>query len=176
MGRASHATGATPVLGFAALQLSIDRDPDAPHAERPAPGSLDLASLLATGELAGYTGSIAPRIEGSPVERAALGYLHANCGGCHRADGPVAAVGLDLTDPAAARRTAIGRPSDFGAPKRRVAPGAPADSVLLARMRALDPLSRMPPLGTRVVDDAATHLIASWIDQLADNQHLETRR
>ncbi|WP_248361061.1 hypothetical protein [Anaeromyxobacter oryzae] len=47
--RACHEGGPVPVLGFSALQLSPDRDPLAPHAERPAPGDVDLRSLVARG-------------------------------------------------------------------------------------------------------------------------------
>ena len=38
-----------------------------------------------------------PRI-GAPGsrQRAALGYLHGNCGGCHNAEGPLAPLGLVL--------------------------------------------------------------------------------
>ncbi|HWB74166.1 MAG TPA: hypothetical protein VG755_04405, partial [Nannocystaceae bacterium] len=42
-----------PVLGFSALQLSSDRDPLAPHAEPPSPGSVDLQDLVAAGRLVG---------------------------------------------------------------------------------------------------------------------------
>ncbi|MGZ8256119.1 MAG: hypothetical protein ACXWVT_14790, partial [Burkholderiaceae bacterium] len=95
---ACHEGPAVPVLGFSALQLSTDRDPLAPHAERPRPGQLDLRSLAARGLLRGLPAELLatpPRIEASsPTARAALGYLHGNCGHCHNAAG--ALTGLEL--------------------------------------------------------------------------------
>lgn len=165
--RACHGNGATPVLGFSALQLSPDRDPNALHREDAAPGSLDLAALLARGQLRGWAAqAAAPRVAGDPIERAALGYLHGNCGHCHRGEGPVASVGLVLAAGTPALATIIA-PSKFMAPLARVAPGDAGHSVLLARMRSRLSIEQMPPLGTQLVDEAAVQLIAIWIGQLA---------
>jgi len=75
------------VLGFSALQLSRDRDPGAPHAEAVTPDMVDLTTLVERKLIASYPRGWAthpPRIAASsPMERAALGYLHANCGSCH---------------------------------------------------------------------------------------------
>jgi hypothetical protein len=82
---ACHEGAAVPVLGFSALQLSADRDPLAPHAE-PASGT-DLGALVARGLLRNLPPALLkqpPRIAAAtPIERAALGYLHGNCGHCH---------------------------------------------------------------------------------------------
>ncbi len=168
--RACHGNAATPVLGFSALQLAPDRDPNALHREQPDSGSLDLDTLIASGMLRGLPASArSPRIPGTPIERAALGYLHGNCGHCHRDEGAVASVGLVLAQ-AVARPPSIDtvlRPSKFMAPQARVAPGDAAHSVLIARMRSRSPNEQMPPLGTQLVDEAAVRLLATWIDQLA---------
>ena len=80
--RACHEGAPVPVLGFSVLQLSPDRDPLAPHAERVA-GAVDLKSLNARGLLRNLRADLLarpPRIAASsPAERAALGYLHGNC-------------------------------------------------------------------------------------------------
>jgi len=34
-------------------------------------------------------------------------------------------------------------------------------------MSARTPVEQMPPLGTQLVDEEATRMIATWIDQLA---------
>ncbi|MCL4227668.1 MAG: hypothetical protein KJZ91_24650 [Myxococcales bacterium] len=176
--------GPTPVLGFAALQLSPDRDPAAPNAEPVPAGAVDLPALAASGQLVGLPPAYLvtpPRIAArSPTERAALGYLHGNCGGCHDDRGALAELGLDLrhaldepggaTDPAV--RTTLGRigraplPGDPDAARVRIAPGAPDASVLLARVRSRDPQHQMPPLGTRRTDAAAVALLARWITEL----------
>ncbi|HWB79892.1 MAG TPA: hypothetical protein VG755_33235, partial [Nannocystaceae bacterium] len=106
------------------------------------------------------------------------GYLHGNCGGCHRKDGPLASLGMDLShhlaDDASAIATTVGRHSRAplpGAPelaqRDRIVAGDPERSVLFARMRSRDPIHQMPPLGTRVVDDEAVTLVGAWIAELA---------
>lgn len=166
--------GPSPVLGFSALQLSPDRDPGALHADEP---GLDLDALIASGRLVGFP-DVTPRIAAdTALERAARGYLHGNCGGCHDAEGDLASLGMDLRwalgdaagADAPAFATTAGRasraplPSDPGAPRVRVVPGDPDASVLLGRMRSRDPRHQMPPLGTRRADDAAIDLISAWI-------------
>jgi hypothetical protein len=174
-----------PVLGFTALQLSTDRDPLAPHAERPGPGALDLASLGERGLLVGQPRGTAPRILArSARERAALGYLHANCAACHNAGGPLRDLGLSLHVSLAGGAasgtipTALGRPARFrvpGAPGQaalRLAAGAPHASLLLRRAASREAALQMPPLGTKTPDGAALALLEAWIrEDLAEPAH-----
>lgn len=155
--RVCHDNGPTPVLGFSALQLSPDRDPYAPHREPVPSGAIDLAGLVAHGLVRGATRPLVdppPRIAArSPTERAALGYLHANCGGCHRSSGPLASLELSLA------RSVVERE-----PAPAIGLGDARPSTLLARMSSADPFTRMPPLGTRRVDADAVRLVATWIE------------
>ncbi len=84
---ACHEGPSVPVLGFSALQLSPDRDPLAPHAEPARNDHANLSNLVASGRLRNLPRRYVeqpPRIAAaSPTERAALGYLHGNCGHCH---------------------------------------------------------------------------------------------
>ncbi|MFO0747385.1 MAG: hypothetical protein U1F43_17210 [Myxococcota bacterium] len=179
--RACHEAGPSVVLGFNALQLSDDRDPLAPHAEPLAPGMLTVRSLSQAGRLSPARPewvATPPRIQASsPTERAALGYLAGNCGGCHNARGALAHLGLvfapDLAlapggvEPALA--TALDAAGRFVVPglspdsSRVVAPGAPERSALYYRMRSRHAVSQMPPLGTVLPDEAALTLVAAWI-------------
>ncbi len=174
--RACHEGDVTPVLGASLLQLSPDRDPRAPHAEPPPAGGMDLRALVAKGLVRGLPRAALdrpPRIDArSPVERAALGYLHANCGGCHNGRGPLAPLGLRFDqpatgDPARVLLSTVAQPSQFRPPggdaRLRVAPGAPALSTLVYRMRSRSPLAQMPPLGTALVDEEGARLIEAWI-------------
>jgi hypothetical protein len=71
-------------LGFTALQLSHDR-----------PGSLNLTQIATMGWLS--QAPAAPlALPGTDVEKAALGYLHANCGMCHNSRGKVYTTNADL--------------------------------------------------------------------------------
>ena len=97
---ACHGPPRAVVLGFNALQLSDDRDPLAPHAEPLSPDAVTMRSLVETDRLYPPRPELAadpPRIrESDPDARAALGYLSANCGGCHNDRGPLARLGLVL--------------------------------------------------------------------------------
>ncbi len=173
--RACHEGAPVPVLGFSALQLSPDRDPLAPHAE---PGAADLRTLVASGALRNLAPELLanpPRIQAAnPQERAALGYLHGNCGNCHNAEGPLAVLELTLAQrvgtpaSAAVLGSLVDVRSDFRGVggTARVAPGHPGASVLALRMQSREPLQQMPPLGTSAVDAEAMTLIGRWIESL----------
>lgn len=178
--RACHEGAPVAVLGFSALQLSPDRDPLAPHADQ-ADGSVDLRQLVARGLLRNLPAELLnhpPRIAAaSPAERAALGYLHGNCGNCHNDEGPLAVLDMTLAQrvaapaPDAVLRSIVGVQSQFvpaGAPAGalRLAPGRLGASVIAARMSSRDPLEQMPPLGTSAVDRDALALVARWIESL----------
>lgn len=182
--RACHEGRPNRVLGLSALQLSSDRDPNAPHADPAGAATVTLEELVARGVVRGLPLELLrrpPRIAAeTPAERAALGYLYGNCSGCHNADGPLAALALDLDQsavpPARGARservhaTAVGRASRFTPPGAadalRIAPGEPDRSTLLYRMKARDAVSQMPPLGTHVVDAAGVELLTRFISEL----------
>lgn len=187
--RACHEGAAAPVLGFSALQLSMDRDPLAPHAEPVRANDLDLNELIAKDLLAGLPHELSeapPRIAApTPAGRAVLGYLHANCGQCHvdpKLSGSAVPVELQLAlDPsdgsAGSRtiRTLLESESRYrfagAADTRLVVPGNSQSGTLLARMRSRDPRIQMPPLGSAIPDLEAITLIEYWIDQdLKNNQ------
>jgi hypothetical protein len=187
--RACHGGHPAEVLGFSALQLSPDRDPLAPHAAAPEPGSLDLAVLAAEGLIRGLPPELLrhpPRIEApSPRARAALGYLHGNCAACHNRSGPLSDLGLSLEQrvggpggPAAALRTAVRVPARFrpgGAPAARLVPGDPGASLLVLRPASRNPFVQMPPFGTHVADEEAIALLSAFVrDDLADPHAIAT--
>jgi hypothetical protein len=177
--RACHAGAASPVLGFSALQLSPDRDPLAPHATAPAPGEVDLAVLVERGLVRGLPEHLVetpPRIAAAtPHERAALGYLHGNCGGCHDSAEALAGLGLDLSYSLVrgsdVLSTADGVPSRFRFGDRehelRIDRAEPRASVLERRVATRNPLQRMPALGSHAVDEAALHVLRRWLDELS---------
>jgi hypothetical protein len=175
---ACHEGAAAPLLGVGALQLSPDRDPLASHAR--ADGGVDLPGLVARGWLQGLPGALLatpPRIAAAtPTERAALGYLHGNCGHCHNDSGSPAPVRLVLaqrvTPPSTTQRAAaalFGAPTRYrmptaaGAAHTLIEPGRPDASVLVLRMRSRDPWTQMPPLGSQMPDADGLALIERWI-------------
>jgi hypothetical protein len=179
---ACHGASRTGPLGFNALQLSIDRDPNAIHGEPLAPGMLTLRDLFDERRLSPVHGDLvaaAPRIRtSSPATRAVLGYLAANCGSCHDGSAEISVLGPSLTireliaDGDRVARSLIDRPSIWQVPGTPhgtgvvVAAGAPELSTVVVRMRSRAPSSQMPPLGTVVRDQQAVDAISEWITTL----------
>ncbi len=184
---ACHGAGRTPVLGFSALQLSVDRDPLAPHAESPPADALDLASAVRAGLVRRFPRALLetpPRIQArSDVARAALGYLHGNCASCHDLRGELASLGLDLTQRVVPRSgvgplaTAVGVPARYqphgaGEAIFRVAAGRPERSALLHRMSSRAPADQMPPIATHRIDADAVELVRTWIATLEPTERV----
>jgi hypothetical protein len=151
--RACHESAAVPVLGFSALQLSSDRDPLAPHAD--ARSDIDLDGLVARGLIKNLPPVASrPRIDAnSPIERAALGYLHGNCGHCHNDTETRVPVDLTLAESVAGGSAHVLRSL------------LNVRSRFLARVSSRDPQRQMPPLGTRLIDVEALALIERWISE-----------
>jgi hypothetical protein len=179
---ACHGTQRPGPLGFNALQLSPDRDPNAIHGEPLRPDMLTLKTLLDANMLAGMSPALAaapPRIATTnPRTRTVLGYLAANCGTCHNGRGEIAAlapvIGLSelLADGDAVARRFAGAKTRWQVPgvaedeSVAIDPGSPDRSAMLVRMRSRRPSSQMPPLGTVVRDQAAVDAVAGWIPEL----------
>ena len=163
------------VLGFEALALA-------------APGAtgLTLRRLTSEGRLTRSPDPAATTLPGTALDRAALGWLHMNCGvSCHNANPSAGAsfAGLNLklaatgaTDPALtpAFRTTLGRPTtalgyrDPTAPKIRIVAGRPRDSAIYVRAGSRAPTLSMPPLATHLVDNQALELLDQWIVALGE--------
>jgi hypothetical protein len=151
-------------LGLTTLQL-VD----------PKPGSVSLADLadrLSTPVASGFA------VPGEASTRAALGYLHANCGHCHNENGAarpdtdldLALSVADLTpQDTAAWRTAVGIATRSwkkdGIPWR-IAPGDPEHSAVIVRMRARGDKDQMPPIATEHVDEVGLAILSEWIASL----------
>jgi len=155
------------ILGFSAVQLA-PRSYDAPaRLSDPAREAL-LAEPLPTLD-----------IPGTPAERAALGYLHANCSHCHNQSDAARASGkcfnpnqslsfnLDFTlraqdltsvEGTAAHRTALDQVVKRGDPS--------ASKVVELMSKREGGLAQMPPLGTERVDEQGLSVIREWIRSL----------
>ena len=178
---ACHASASVPVLGVSALQLSPDRDPLAPGARPPGPQHADLRALVARGWVRGLPRELLeqpPRIAAdTPVERAALGYLHGNCAHCHNGSDNRVPVRLTLAqrvrDPRASRdealRSAVQAPARWRAADADDAvvihPGHAAASALAQRMQSREKRVQMPPLATQWPDPDGLAVVLRWINQ-----------
>jgi len=175
--------GRDVVLGFNALQLSPERDPNAPHAEQVTHEMINLKNLVDQKLLIHlpkrFMGDPPVVVANSPRARAALGYLSTNCGGCHNSTDPLSTVGMYLKrsidiSPEAAKlelETVIGHKSKYQIPELdvdqsyRVLPGDPSKSAIIYRMASRNPYRQMPPLGTKIIDKDALDLITKWIQE-----------
>jgi hypothetical protein len=160
---ACHAGRNSFVLGFSAIQLAESR----------ANTTISLDSLVREGVL-----SNPPRqrlaVPGTPTERAALGYLHANCGSCHNQRRP-ASDGPRCYDPR--------RKIDFWLQTEQLAavastptyrtvipdyitPAQPDDSRVISVASQRGIFLHMPPLASEHVDDAGVALLRRWIAEM----------
>lgn len=179
--RSCHDSARTEILGFDALNLSDDRDPNAPHAETLTREMITLRTL--TEENLMYPKrpeliTAPPRIPASsPLTRAALGYLSTNCGSCHNRESSIASLGLLLKDrDQAALATTVDQRGHWVVPEaqaesRLINPGHPESSAIVRRMKSRRPSSQMPPLGTVIVDRAAVDLLSRWVLELGVTTH-----
>jgi uncharacterized repeat protein (TIGR03806 family) len=119
----------------------------------------------------------APRLAAAWNQKEALAdraraYLDVNCGNCHSRMGPASTSGLfldwDEADPSHLgiwkSPVAAGRGS--GNFSYDIEPGKPDRSILLYRMKVLDPGIAMPEIGREQVDIAGIRLIEDWIKSI----------
>ena len=188
--RACHDSARTEILGFDALNLSDDRDPNAPHAEPLTREMLTLKTLMDESLIYPKRPALIetpPRIAASsPEARAALGYLSTNCGSCHNRESSIASLGLILkhsiaethgdkpsglsnSECTAALATTVGKRGHWVVPEaqdasRLINPGHPESSAVVRRVKSRRPSSQMPPLGSVVVDKRAVDLLTTWVE------------
>lgn len=176
MCRECHSGSRDVVNGFSAVQLA-------------GAGDLSPRGLAAAGRLRiDETAFSAGGAPGDAIERDALGYLHGNCGHCHRAAParecsadsccrtPACLTGLrlalrvtdDMPEETDTYATAVGARAIYRGLgwTCRIAPGNPEASVVMARMQERSSPAAMPRIGTEQVDLAGLALVSAWIARL----------
>lgn len=111
------------------------------------------------------------KIVGTPLQKAALGYLHANCSHCHNPRGigifdVYYDLNIDKISEMNAYKTLVNQRSQ-GSTSLRIEAGFPERSYVFRRMSSRTSGVKMPPLGTEKVDTVAVEIIAQWIKSLA---------
>lgn len=166
---------------FSAIQLNHD---DA---------GVSLTSLAAEGWLSAPVDPARAQVPGDDAAIAALGYLHSNCGNCHRPtpggssdcrSGGSAVqnqactsgfftwvdVGLEDVTDASAHRTGVGQPHRYYFERDhpcRIVAGAPDESSVVYRMAHRGDRDQMPPLGTERVHADGIDAVSAWIAALS---------
>ena len=159
---ACHGGTQSVILGFSAIQLAPEADDGGVSLD-----TLDSENLWSDPIIE------APHVPGNETERAALGYLHANCGHCHNQDRP-SHTGARCFDPDNRldfRLSLVSLDSVADTPTRKtigdvVKPGAPGASRLIDLMSQRGLFKQMPPLATERVDHDAVELISAFIREL----------
>lgn len=131
-----------------------------------------LRTLGHVGLLAGDIGSPGqydalpnPTDTSAPLEARAKAYLDSNCSMCHQPGGPTPVADMDLRFPTALADMRLVGVAATQSGGTRVVAGDHASSVLWQRVGASGG-TRMPPLGTQLVDQQALQLLADWMDGL----------
>lgn len=114
------------------------------------------------------------KIEATPLQRAAVGYLHANCAHCHSPNGMAGFINLSydintisLKD-AGVYKTAVNKPSRRTSLKI-IDAGNPEKSFLYQRISNRGSALQMPPLATEKVDETGSAIIYQWIKSLDES-------
>ncbi|HVY66575.1 MAG TPA: PQQ-dependent sugar dehydrogenase [Gammaproteobacteria bacterium] len=138
--------------------------------------TLDSISMFSTplGDPANQPAMPDPADTTAPIGQRARAYLHTNCSQCHRPGGGTpSSMDLRYSTLLSATAACDAPPQagdlGIGAAARIVAPGSPANSVLVARANRRD-ANGMPPLASSVVDAAGVALLTQWIAGLTSCQ------
>jgi hypothetical protein len=165
----------TRILGFGALQLD--------YANTNA-GELDLDHTAAAGLLSAPPSGTSPHFplptDGTTGAQEALGYLHANCGGCHNPSSDVynsqaitmvlrLSVGtLGSVATTGPYMTAVNQ--DAQLPQmgltKIIAPQDPDHSLMVDRFESSNPAIRMPPVAVEMYDPTGDSALRTWITNL----------
>ncbi len=149
------------ILGFGALQLTHQGD------------GVTLQKLSHAGRLSGPVPQ-GFEVPGNEQEKAALGYLHTNCGTCHnryfqtvnlRLRIYVADKAVKDTD---TYTTTLGQePVSFMCPGcQLIHPGQADSSVLVERIRSREMGLAMPPIASKLVDEVGLKAVSDWVNSL----------
>jgi uncharacterized repeat protein (TIGR03806 family) len=106
------------------------------------------------------------------VNLKARAYLDINCGNCHSRKGPANSSGffLDIHEkdptPLGVFKTPVAAGRGSGGLKFDIVPGKPDQSILLFRMKTIDPGIEMPEIGREQLHKEGIELISNWIRQM----------
>jgi uncharacterized repeat protein (TIGR03806 family) len=103
------------------------------------------------------------------LDERARSYLQTNCAMCHRPGGAATTVDMRYSIAFADMKLCEKVERDMGTvPDYRLVPGKPDESTLSFRMHTLE-VTRMPKIGSKVVDTEGTKLIDDWIRAVPAN-------
>lgn len=162
---ACHSNVRDVLIGLSALQLGASD------------GDGTLATLADAGRLTASPATASFDVPGSGATKDALGYLHGNCGHCHNGDWAsptlqkqtsmrlrlsVTNTVPETTPPYTTATCLVMKHLIAPDVAYALVPGSPDESGIAARMNRRDPYG-MPPVCTKLVDDAGVATVSAWI-------------
>jgi uncharacterized repeat protein (TIGR03806 family) len=107
----------------------------------------------------------------APLELRVRSYLEVNCASCHNPGNTMEGARFDArfsTPWSTAGLLDVAPVNALGIPGARLLkPQDPESSLVLLRLRSTDPALRMPPIGRKIVDPAATSALIDYLASLA---------
>ncbi len=164
---ACHTPQAGHALSWNTRQLNLQNDMDGITGNQ-------LTTLFQKDYLTADPGSpnllprhLRPDEESASVEARVRSYLAVNCSYCHKAGGTApstwdGSATLTLAQTNLVNGTANNAGSD--PLNKLVVPGDTAHSIVLSRMAVTNGFTRMPPLGSNVLDQQNIDLVTTWIN------------
>jgi len=156
------------VNGFSAFQINWDG------------AGVSYADLQTEGRIANPFAAADAVVPGDATAVEALGWLHTNCGYCHRPEGDASAIlggffmrlavgSSGLVEGTRTYMTGVNRPSSisFGDARCRIMPGNATNSVAYHRMSSREAGVQMPPLATESAPIPGMNAVGPWIDSLS---------
>ena len=150
-------------------------------------GGNQLSTLISQGFFSNNPGSpnllprhVGPAESAYSIEARVRSYLAVNCAYCHKSGGTAPASWDGRAELTLTQTTLVnGSATNIGSLPlgKLVVPNSTANSILLHRAAATAGFTRMPPLGSNVIDTANVTLLTNWINgELATRQTYDAWR
>lgn len=162
-----HTAAAGFALSFNTRQLNLESDMSGHTGNQ-------LTTLFNQGYLSNHPGSphllprhLRPDESAYSVEARVRSYLAVNCSYCHKSGGT--ALGqwdgrAELTLDATGLVNGNATNNNGNSANKLIVPGDTLHSIVLNRLAETNGFTRMPPLGSNVIDTASAALLTTWID------------
>lgn len=168
-----HNASSGEILGFTLRQLDRDVKSAGMRSESQIAALTRCGVLPARADALARRGKIQPLFAldetSASLEQRVRSYLDVNCSACHNPNRRFAAFMARSQTPLGEAGIVDGMTyhhRSLGPEARIVAPGNVSQSVMHLRMSSTDPVFRMPPLGSTVVDRRAVDVLVDWINSM----------
>lgn len=128
-----------------------------------------LGELVAAGIVDQAPSGVEPFVDpygDAPLQARAISYLDVNCAHCHRPGGDAENTHADWRRDHVLDNVCRSARHEVDGHGLVIAPGNPASSVMIVRMKSGDPFVHMPRGPSHIIDDRAVAMLEQWIASL----------